>query len=655
ALSPDLDVVLADYNLPQFDAPRALQHLRECGFDVPFIVVSGTIGEETAVAMMRDGATDFLLKDRLGRLGEAVGAAMEGRRLRREAEQTATALRASEARFRALVQHAPDLIAVMQADGTVRYASPSVERILGVPADELIGTDGFAMLHEGDVQWMRSTVAATAAAPDGSATVEGRLQHRDGSWRWIEAITTNLLDEPSVGGIVVNAHDITDRKHFEEQLTHQAFHDALTGLPNRALFLARLDHAFERARRQGSTLAVLALNLDRLKAINDSLGHPTGDAVLREVAERLTRHVREADTLAYLGGDCFAILLEDVPDATEAVRVADRLLVQLQRPLQAEGRDLVVGATIGVALGSRPDPPADHLLRDATTALSEAKARRPGSYIVFDEGLHARAVARLGLEGELRGAIEREELRLHYQPIVDLANGRITAVEALVRWEHPKRGLLAPGAFLSLADEAGLTVPIGTWVLEEACRQLCEWQQSTPAPPVDGIHVNLAAAQLHQADFVGSVERVLEKTGLVPTALRMEITEQILVEDLRATARSLRALRDLGVRLAIDDFGVGYSSLGYLRELDADVLKIDRTFVRELGHDEASAKIVRAVSGLAHDFGMRVTAEGIETDEQWSAARTVGCDLGQGYRFARPVSAGDVEALLTQRAVGSRA
>jgi diguanylate cyclase (GGDEF)-like protein/PAS domain S-box-containing protein len=646
ALHPDLDVILADYNLPRFDTPAALRHLRQRGLDVPLIVVTGTVGEETAVATVRNGATDFLLKDRLGRLGEAVWAAIERRRLRREAEVVAEALRASEAQFRALVQHAPDLIAVVRADGIIRYASPAVERMLEIPADDLIGTDGFALLHPADIPVMRAAFAAAIVAPQRTATAEGRLRHRDGSWRWFEAITTNLLDEPMIGGIVLNARDVTERKRAEEQLAHQSVHDALTGLPNRALLLDRLEHALAHAQRQETTVAVLCLDLDRFDAINEGFGQAAGDAVLREATARLLRSTRRSDTVARLRGDEFVVLLEEIAEAAEAIRVAEHLLEELHRPFRFDGRELGVGTTIGIALSSLPIPAGADLLRDATAALSDAKTHQPGGYALFEPERHARAVADLELEGELGGALERGELRVHYQPIVALTTGKMTAVEALVRWEHPRRGLLAPAAFLTLAEKSGSIVPIGRWVLAEACRQFRVWQQEDPALPLAWVGVNVAVAQLRKAGFAGIVKHVLEETALPAGALRLEITERVLVEDLPATLANLRALRRLGVRLAIDDFGVGSSSLGYLRELDADLLKIDHSFVAELRGDERSAKIVRAVATLAHDLGMTVTAEGIETDEQWTAALSIGCDLGQGYRFAGPVSAPEIAALL---------
>jgi diguanylate cyclase (GGDEF)-like protein/PAS domain S-box-containing protein len=650
ALNPDLDVILADYSLPQLDATRALACVRERGFDIPFIVVTGTVGEETAVATVRGGATDFLLKDRLGRLGEAVWAALDRRRLRREAEAVAAALRASEARFRALVQHAPDLIAVVRADGIVRYASPAVERMLGIPADEVVGTDGFALLHPADIPAMRAAFAAAVAAPQRTATAEGRLRHRDGSWRWFEAITTNLLDEPTIGGIVLNARDISERKRAEEQLAHRTFHDPLTGLPNRALLLDRLEHALARAQRQETTVALFCLDLDRFDAINHGFGHAAGDAVLREATARLTRATRQSDTVARLRGDEFVVMLEEIADATEAIRVAEHLLEELHHPVRVDGRQLGIGATLGIAFSAPPVPTAADLLRDATAALTDAKTHQPGGYALFAPERHARAVADLVLEGELRSAMERAELRVHYQPIVDMTTGNVTAVEALVRWEHPRHGLLSPIDFLPLAEKTGLIVSIGKWVLAEACHQFRAWHTADPALPLDWISVNVAAAQLRQSGFIGTVKRVLEETGLPATSLRLEITEQVLMEDLRTTAPSLRALRRLGVRLAIDDFGVGYSSLGYLRELDADILKIDRSFVAELGQEGTSAKIVRAVRGLAHDLGMRATAEGIETDEQWTAALAVGCDLGQGFRFAGPATAEEIEALLRSSA-----
>jgi diguanylate cyclase (GGDEF)-like protein len=440
--------------------------------------------------------------------------------------------------------------------------------------------------------------------------------------------------------VLAIVRDNTERKALERQLAHQAFHDALTGLPNRTLFMDRLQHAVARSSRTGATLAVLFLDLDRFKVVNDSLGHDVGDQLLIAVAAHLTRTVRASDTVARLGGDEFTILLEDV-DAGIARRVAERIMATLQAPFVLAGHEVCVTTSIGIALNNEGPATADELMRDSDAAMYRGKSRGKARYEVFDASMHVRSLERLRLESELRHAIERGELSVHYQPTVSLVDGRVTGLEALVRWRHPERGLISPGVFVPVAEETGLILPLGRWVLAEACRQAKAWQIQHPSTPFT-ISVNLSVRQFQHPGLVDDVASVLQTVGLAPETLVLEITEGIVIETAEANSRVLEQLKGLGVRLAIDDFGTGYSNLSYLTRFPVDVLKIDRSFVDGLGHDRGDSAIVHTVISLARTLGLGVTAEGIETAEQLQLLRAAGCDSGQGFYFSRPVP--DVEA-----------
>ncbi|MEJ7818339.1 MAG: EAL domain-containing protein, partial [Thermoleophilaceae bacterium] len=552
-------------------------------------------------------------------------------------------VRASGERFRSLVQHATDIVAILDADGARRYISPAVEQILGFSPTELLGASAFAIIHPEDHGRVQRLFADILARPGASARAELRMSHRDGSWRWLDVIGTNLLHDRDVGGVVVNSRDVTERKAFEERLSRQAFYDAVTGLPNRALFVDRLDHALASARRGGS-VGILFLDLDRFKVVNDSLGHEVGDRALATVGERLVACLRPGDTVARFGGDEFTVLLEGC-DAGTAEIAAERVIAGLRSPVRLNGHDLLLGVSVGIAVSEPGLDSSGDLLRAADTALYRAKAAGRGCWAVFQPVMHAEAVARLELEAALQGAVERGELHLAYQPEVDLATGRVTAVEALMRWHHPERGPLLPHAFVPLAEETGLIVSLGRWVLGEACRAAQTWTVRSGLAP--SVSVNLSAQECRQYDLVERVGRILRETGLPPGRLRLEVTERALIEDLGTASETLRGLRGLGVELAIDDFGTGYSSLGHLRRLPLDVVKIDRSFVAGLGTAAEDRAVVEAVTGLAHALGMLVTAEGVETPEQLAQARASGCDRGQGHHFSEPLPAEAIAAFLS--------
>jgi diguanylate cyclase (GGDEF)-like protein/PAS domain S-box-containing protein len=555
--------------------------------------------------------------------------------------------RKSEERFGALVQHSADVIAIIGADGTLRYTSPAAARVWGRATDELVGAAGLQLVHVDDRSAARDLVT-TVRESGGIATAELRFMNADRSWRDFEVVATNLLNQPAVAGIVLNCHDVTDRKALESQLRELAFHDPLTGLANRALLVDRLGHALARAGRQLQPLGVLVLDLDDFKVVNDSLGHQAGDTVLRQVATRIRSSLRSEDTAARLGGDEFAVLLEDVVSEADALAVADKLIAALGAPVSVAGREVSVGVSVGVALSTALGDSVEDLLRRADLALYRAKTEGKGTPAVFEPSLETRVQERLEVESHLRQALDRGELHLVYQPIVTLHDRQIVEVEALLRWQHPQRGLISPAAFIPVAEDTGLIVTIGQWVLEQACRQVRIWQQQRPSVPPLVVSVNLSGRQFQHASLVADVERVLRNTGIDPHSLKLEITESILMRDVEATVATCDALKRLGVQLAIDDFGTGYSSLGQLKRFPFDALKIDRSFVDGLGRNDQDAAIVQSVVTLARSLSLNVTAEGIETPAQEAHVRLLGCEHGQGYLFARPQPPELLTALLVE-------
>jgi len=547
-------------------------------------------------------------------------------------------VRASEARFRSLVVNALEIVLILDPTGAVRYQSPAVARVLGYGGDALLDVDLFTVIHPDDRARAWDLFAEVLAAPRSGVQAEVRFRHQDGSWRRLEGVATNLLDEPSVGGVVVNARDVTERRALEARLAHQASHDPLTDLPNRTLFGDRLAGAAAAARRRGSPLAVLFVDLDGFKLVNDSLGHVAGDELLVAVARRLRASLPAEALLARFGGDEFAVLLDGDVDRERALAAAEGVIEALRCPFTAGGRETFVTASVGVVHRTpRLVDPSD-LLRDADTALYAAKAEGRGAVAFFEPRMRAPMLARLERETALRRAVERDELRLRFQPVVDLASGAPAGVEALVRWQHPELGLLGPADFIEIAEETGLIVPIGRWVIEAACREARRWRDAAPAAPPPVLGLNLSVRQLAQPDLPATLEAALAANGIAPDRLELEITESAVMGGAPEIGRTLRSLRRLGVRLAIDDFGTGYSSLARLRRLPLDGLKIDRCFVAGLGREAGDLAVVRAVTRLAHDLGLVVTAEGIETPEQAALARELGVDLGQGFAFARPLA-----------------
>jgi diguanylate cyclase (GGDEF)-like protein/PAS domain S-box-containing protein len=564
------------------------------------------------------------------------------------------AVRRSEERFRSLVQHGSDLITVIEADTTVLYQSPSISRVLGHSAEEVTGKKLADFVHPDDLAPALAALKRAMSDPNDVVSGEARMRHANGTWRHMEFVGGDQRANAAIGGLVLNMRDITERKSLEEQLRHQALHDPLTKLGNRTRFADRLQHSLVRATRTAGKVAVLFLDLDNFKGVNDTLGHSAGDRLLTEVAERIQACLRPGDTVARLGGDEFALLLEDIQSAEDAAAVTRRVFSLLDTPVEIDGKELLVRASVGIAVGDAGSD-ADGLLRDADVAMYVAKANGKGRFEVFEPSMKASMLDRLELQADLQRAIEREEFSLQYQPIFLLGNGDLYGVEALVRWNHPTRGLLSPADFIPLAEESGAILPLGRWVMREACRQAFEWHQRFPARQHWTMSINVSVKQLQQPAFADEVRDVLAETGVDPGRIILEITESIMVENAPVMLERLRALKQLGVRLAIDDFGTGYSSLSYLREFPLDLLKIDKSFIDDVGAMSGERELTRAIIELGKTLDLELVAEGIERGDQVSRLTSLECDLGQGFYFARPLDAAAVDQLLSELTAGDEA
>ncbi|HZP58048.1 MAG TPA: EAL domain-containing protein [Dehalococcoidia bacterium] len=624
------------------DAPRAAQSLAAV-IDQP-----GEHPPTTVRVRHRDGTWRYVETTANNLLHEpAVGGIVHNSHDVTERWLAAEAMRQSEERFRSLVQNASDLITVIEPDTTVRYQSPSIERVLGYAAAEILGTRLAELIHIDDVARVLAVLSDASHNPGSTATAEARVRRRDGAWRDLEFIGTDQCTNPAIGGFVLNIRDVTERKSLEQQLRHQALHDPLTQLANRTRFADRLGHALIRATRTGQLVAVLFMDLDNFKGVNDSLGHSAGDQLLTQVAERVQACLRPGDTVARLGGDEFAILLEDVAAVEDATAVTQRIFEHLEPPFRLEGKELIVRASVGIAVSAPGEATeADALLRDADVAMYVAKSHGKGRYEVFEESMQVSMMERLELLADLQRAVEREEFVLQYQPMVLLKDGHLFGVEALVRWRHPRRGTIPPAEFIALAEESGAILGLGRWVLREACRQARAWQEAQPARTDWTISVNVSVKQLQHAGFVEDVARALADSGLDPSRLILEITESVMMQDVAPMLARLRELKALGVRLAIDDFGTGYSSLSYLREFPFDLLKIDKSFIDDMGAIVRSKELTRAIIELGKTLDLELVAEGIERNDQLARLQTLDCELGQGFYFAQPMDADAILALL---------
>lgn len=640
------DLIIADYSLPKFSAIGALALLHKKGLDIPFLILSGTIGEETAVEAMKAGAHDYIMKGSSARLIPAIERELREageRATRRKAER---ALRENERRFRSLIEHSSDIITVVDREGIIRYQSPSVERLLDYKPEELAGSPLQQHVHPEDLHGLLAEMSRPSE--DGVHSVEFRFRERGGGWRSLEATVNRLLDDPDVAGIVLNCRDITARKRDEATIRHLAYFDALTGLPNRTLFNDRLAQALAHSRRKDARgLAIMFLDLDRFKTINDTLGHGAGDEMLRSAAQRLSQALREEDTVARLGGDEFLFLLPGVDDIEDAARVAQKILDLFSSPFRLLDHELHVTGSIGVTMFPLDGADAETLIRNADTALYRAKEQGRNRYQLYAPAMNAIALKRLVLENDLRHAVERNELELHYQPLVLLDSGTPVGVEALLRWRHPEAGPVSPADFVPMAEETGVIVPLTRWVLNTACSQMKAWQRS--GIDLQTVSVNISARRFNDCSLPAMVDQALRATGLEGRYLCIELTESVMMENVEATINTLEQLKKLGTRISIDDFGTGYSSLSYLQRLPIDTLKIDKSFVRHIPTASDASAIAILIIAMAHNLKLSVVAEGVETQEQMSFLRSERCDLMQGFLVSRPLPVADITEFLKSR------
>ncbi|GAB4229744.1 MAG: EAL domain-containing protein [Elainellaceae cyanobacterium] len=695
------NIILSDYRLPGFNGLRAFEILQSLQ-DIPFILITGSLGEESAVECIKRGMTDYVLKDRLFRLPTVVERALQEHQLRcqqraaiAQIEQQAwretiinqivqamrqtlvlqEVLQTTVDQLHEALQLSRCLIFLLSTDHAMRshyvsQATSEAQDFIGIQCplypyyQSILAQDQPVVLRDADEDLLPELhdiakeyeIRALIIMPlfyQQSYLGVICLHQCDRPRNWTEnevALVQAVADQCAIAihqsKLYYQAQmELTERKKMEAQLRYSAFHDALTGLPNRSLFMDRLEHALNLTQRRVTRqrnqhlyqFAVLFLDLDRFKVINDSLGHVVGDQLLKQVAERLSQCLRTGDTVARLGGDEFVVLLEDIAGVHEAIDVAQRIHQQLKPPCLLGGQEVFIGVSIGIALSSDHYSHASQLLRDADTAMYRAKNRGRGCHEVFNASMHAQAMRRLQLESDLQRAVERQEFWICYQPIVALTTNKIQGFEALVRWQHPDQGLISPGEFIPIAEETGLIMPIGLWVLRAACQQLHLWHEAHPEYAHLTMNVNLSAKQFSQPDLIAQIDQVLADVKLNARFLKLEITESVLIENSETAFRILQQLQDRAIEVCIDDFGTGYSSLSYLHRFPINTLKIDRSFIAQLATaSEHNTEIVKAIIHLGLNLGLGVVAEGIETAEQLSFLQASSCQYGQGYWFTTP-------------------
>jgi len=636
----DWDVVLCDYNLPSFSADGALTTLHDSGHDLPFIILSGVVQSEDAVALLKRGAHDFLNKDSLARLVPAIL-----REIREAVERTQR--RRAEERVRILslaVEQSPVSVVITDRAGAIEYVNPKFQAITGYSLFDAVGRNlDFTCLDMAGQKTFQTLWSTVLAGQEWHGEFCNR--RRDGGLFWEHATVSPLKDKTgAITHFIAVKEDITVRRSYEERLLRQANYDDLTGLPNRVLMLDRLDQAIAVAHRNDTLAALLYIDLDQFKNVNDTLGHVAGDRLLKEASSRLAECTREGDTLARMGGDEFVIILPGITSGRAAQKVAERVVTLFNQPFHLEGQDNFVTASLGITLFPGDGADGQVLLRNADLAMYKAKDLGRNGYHFFTQEINARMQARLALEGKLRGAVGRDELLLHYQPIIGLEANAPVALEALMRWRQPDGGLLMPGHFISLAEEVGLIKDMGDWVVATACRDLHALIGSSASTL--RMAVNVSPRQLQVEGFGAYVARQLSEYALSPDCLELEITESVLMDDTPETAVNLKQLCDLGVRLSIDDFGTGYSSLGYLQRYPFDTLKIDRSFVSAALDNPNAGRLVETIIGMAHGLGLEVIAEGVETIEQLTFLRDRACDNVQGFLFSHAIPPEELPAKL---------
>ena len=575
--------------------------------------------------------------------------------------------RKNEELFQIVTENAADMIALVDVKGRRLYNSPAYKRILGYSAAELGETSAFEQIHPDDR--FKVLDAAREARESGiGKRLEYRIKHKDGSWRVLESIASTIRnDKGEVAKLVIVNRDITERKRAEEQLEHNLFHDPLTGLPNRRLFQDRLKNADARSRRSGQPHALLLANIDHFKVFNETTGTAAGDQVLQEISRRLGTCLRQDDTIARrengssdavvfrLGGDEFTILLDSVGDPSDAMRVARRIQSAVAEPFIVESREVRPSISVGIALSTLAHERPEDVLKDADVAMRRAKALGGSRCEVFDEAMHTRAEGRMRLESDLRAAIAAHQFRVYYQPVVQLATRRIVSFEALLRWDHPTQGLISPYRFIEAAEDTGILVSIGHWLILQACRQLQEWEVNNSSGQPTNITVNISARQFADARLANDVQDALQQTGIEPSRLQLEMTESVAAADPKLTVTVLSHLKHMGIGVILDDFGTGSTSLRGLREFPLDALKIDRSLVREMQADRAASDIVELIIAMAHKMNLRAVAEGIETSRQFERLLELGCECGQGYYFSQPLESRAALQFMRQQVAPAKA
>jgi len=641
----DFDVVLLDFSLPDSFGIDTFRRVHEAAPRLPIIVLTSLDDNQLAVQAVREGAQDYLIKREADTrlLVRSILYAIE----RQTAED---ALRDSEERYALAVRGANDGLWDWDLGADVVFYSPRWKSMLGFEVEDVGDSprEWIDRIHPDDRPPFRRHLDAHLAGASEQLEFEHRMRNAAGEYLWVLARGVAVRDESGKPYRMAGSQtDITARKRAEHQLQHDALHDGLTGLANRVLFIDRLAFALADVQRRAAPhFSVLFFDLDRFKNVNDSLGHAVGDKLLLGISRRLEHFLRPGDTVARLGGDEFAILIHRVEDASGAIHVADRIQDILSMNFSIGGHDVMVTASIGIAHSSTGYTNPEEILRDADIAMYRAKAEGKARYEIFDRDMHQSAVALLKLETELRRSVHRGDFLMNYQPIVSLDRGRIVGFEGLVRWQHPERGIVTPANFISIAEETGLIVPLGWWVLRESCQQTRLWQEQFPSEPPLWISVNMSGKLFLKSDMVDHLLGILEETGLEPRSLRLEVTENVVMDHADLAIRNLMELRALGIQLSIDDFGTGYSSLSYLQRFHYDELKIDRSFVSQLSSPGESRAIVETILNLANSLGIGVVAEGIETADQVDRLRQMKCPHGQGYWFSRPLAPPAAEELI---------
>jgi len=627
------DIIVSDFLLPKLAGLRVLEIIQQRELHIPVIVLSGKIGEEFAVQVMKAGAQDYLVKENLARLVPAVLRELGEVSRHRALAAASAALHESQELFRNIVETTEEGILTISHSQHVVFVNHRLASMLGCRTDELIGQSLGDLIEKGTIPAIHNPGELLLQDRE---RYDVRFVRKDSMELWLSVSSSPMLDQRGQAlGTLTMFSDITERKRIEQQLFHEALHDSLSALPNRALFLDRVSHCLARSERNpGGLAAVLFLDLDRFKNVNDSLGHFAGDRLLAEVARRLKRCVRSSDTVARYGGDEFTILLEDLVTEQQSLEVAGRIKRELGYPIELDDCEVIVTASIGIVATNGGYTKAEDLLRDADTAMYRAKAAGRGSAVVFHPSMRARVLDSLQLESSLRRAIEQRELLVHYQPIVSLESGQIAGVEALVRWQHPVRGLMLPEEFLPVATQAGLTESIGYLVLEEASRRVARWRLDYACCRDLSLYVNLCSAQLEDQQLPDRVLGIIEQADLDPSSLKLEVVEDIVAKEMDAVYETLALLRNNGIGVLIDDFGTGHSSLNRITQVPASGIKMAGGFLRR---GSENIEIVRAILSLAGNLGLTVIAEGLETAIHAQKLRDLGCSYGQGFYFSPPI------------------